>query len=676
MLPHEDHDTSKARTDCPRIDQATANSSDSEHEFKSSMGSTGGISCSSCSNEQLKQPKILHLLKNGLSNGFSRRKVILVAVLVFFCTSFLTVYVAHRGFRRTVQFWSQSLPCMAEYYWLQFHASCIFPLNETQWKQADEQFHRRTAPKAVKMAEKMGGIYVKVGQALSTMATGVIPEEYIDALRPLQDGITPRPYETIAAIIEESTGRKMDDMFQSFEPVPVGAATIAQAHRAVLKQQPTPIGEGENMESQEVIVKVQYPDVAELFDADLKNLELFGQLFLPARNRDLLRSIRKRHEQELDFRQEAENLRECAYNMQQHGLEPSRVRIPRVRNETGICNRNVLVMEYLHGIGLWAVVEQEQSRIARAMGKKDAEELRYMIAQRIKEHFEQGGGENLQLVKLSKFCNTLGPFAMFGLRSYAHLREQVTRGAHRIAALGRLMIGQNVPKKQQLGSEEKVHFDARQINLGKVLKTLIHVHGLQALHDGKFNSDPHQGNGIVMEDGRLGLLDYGMVGRLTVEGRENVARTVIALAENDREEVARIYLESGYDVRLKGELLTDPNILHRLASTHLDKIDLTPIVIRDGKNPEKGSNNGALPDVINIEKIHLKEIVDSLEVYCIPHWIIQIRRLGRLLMGVSAQAARPVSLAKEWEGIARQALSELKRKKIESERPIGTMTMC
>jgi predicted unusual protein kinase regulating ubiquinone biosynthesis (AarF/ABC1/UbiB family) len=78
----------------------------------------------------------------------------------------------------------------------------------------------------------MGGIYIKVGQVMSTIGQGLLPDEYVQALRLLQDGVTPWDYQQVSRIIQESTGKKMEDIFMSFEEKPIGSASIAQAYRA------------------------------------------------------------------------------------------------------------------------------------------------------------------------------------------------------------------------------------------------------------------------------------------------------------------------------------------------------------------------------------------------------------------------------------------------------------
>lgn len=585
------------------------------------------------------------LLRSCFGSGVSKKKaalMVLLALLAVSLTLFATLYVCHKGFRRTVNFWSRALPWIVEYHAIKLHSKFIARHEDAEWEAIRNRYHLQAAPRVVRMVQAMGGIYVKIGQAASTMGSGILPEEYVQALRPLQDGVPPRDYDTIARIIEQSTGRKMEDMFEEFEPHPIGAATIGQAHRAVLKDQ----------RHEQVVVKVQYPEVAELFDADLNNLEWLRWLILPARSQDLLKNIRERHEREMDFRLEAQHLRDCSANMQRHGLEPALVRIPKVLNATGLCTENVLVMEYLKGVSLRDVMEEEQDRIARALGKKDGEELRFAIAKRIKEHFDQGGGggdnEGETQMKLlgggggkgAGLWSALGPFAIHGLRRYARIRDSVVRFASRIRQGGANSSTSIQPSK------------TRHINLSKVLKTMIHVHAVQVMMDGLYNCDPHPGNILVLEDGRVGLLDYGMVGRLTDEQRLRVAGTVYNLAHNNPQEIAKLYLEDGYHITYDGNKVEDPQVLYRISSTHFNKLDLTPVTVSDG-SAFKHDGSG---------KVGLIELFEKMDVIYIPDWIIQARRVGRLMMGVAAQAARPVSLAKEWEPVAKRALREMKQR--------------
>jgi aarF domain-containing kinase len=152
-------------------------------------------------------------------------------------------YASSPGFRRSVRFWSTVSPFFVEYGAIKARA---------RWEGVDPAddiaaFHQRSASKAVAIILQLGGIYVKVGQFASTMGAGILEDTYVQALRPLQDGVPPRSIDEVRSIIEASVGRTMDELFLSFDAVPVGAASIAQAHRATL------------LDGREVIVKVSPP---------------------------------------------------------------------------------------------------------------------------------------------------------------------------------------------------------------------------------------------------------------------------------------------------------------------------------------------------------------------------------------------------------------------------------
>jgi len=133
-----------------------------------------------------------------------------------------------------------------------------------------------------------------------------LDEEYFKVLRPLQDGLPARDFAQISKIIEQLTVAKMNNVFSFFEEVPVGAASIAQAHRAVLRKRNN---EEMDVDNEEVIVKIQYPEVADFFRKDFNNIELATKLMFPE-NLEIVKSLRKRHKNELDFRIEADNLQE------------------------------------------------------------------------------------------------------------------------------------------------------------------------------------------------------------------------------------------------------------------------------------------------------------------------------------------------------------------------------
>jgi predicted unusual protein kinase regulating ubiquinone biosynthesis (AarF/ABC1/UbiB family) len=150
------------------------------------------------------------------------------------------------------------------------------------------------------------GLYIKVGQLISIM-TNFLPSEFRDQLEGLQDQVPPRPYEDIERRFrEEFGGRSPDELFHSFDRRPIASASIGQVHLAKL--------EG----GQRVAVKVQYPDIEEIVQRDLRTLRRIFRIvqnFVPYQGlEDVYREIRAMLQSELDFRAEADNLERIARN--------------------------------------------------------------------------------------------------------------------------------------------------------------------------------------------------------------------------------------------------------------------------------------------------------------------------------------------------------------------------
>jgi ubiquinone biosynthesis protein len=104
--------------------------------------------------------------------------------------------------------------------------------------------------------EELGVTFIKFGQILSTRHD-LVPEEYIKELALLQDMVAPFGYDDVKKIVEKEFGKKIEDVFLSFDPEPIAAASIGQVHRAKL------------LEGDEVAVKVMRPDVERLVEIDL-----------------------------------------------------------------------------------------------------------------------------------------------------------------------------------------------------------------------------------------------------------------------------------------------------------------------------------------------------------------------------------------------------------------------
>ena len=87
------------------------------------------------------------------------------------------------------------------------------------------------------------------------------------------------------------------------------------------------------------------------------------------------------------------------------------------------------------------------------------------------------------------------------------------------------------------------------INAPKLIDMLFDVHGHQLLHDGFFNGDPHPGNILLLDDGRIGLIDWGQVKRIGKDERIKIARLLIALADRDQQLTSQYWAECGFVTR-------------------------------------------------------------------------------------------------------------------------------
>ena len=154
--------------------------------------------------------------------------------------------------------------------------------------------------------EDLGPTWVKIGQIMSSRAD-VLPENYCKELEKLRQNVRPLEAEVVRKVIEDETGKKIDELFSEFQDEPLGSASIGQAHYGVLK------------DGTKVVVKVQRPKIAELMRKDFALLkELAGKNKKKAQDADdnqlvdmvaVIEELEKVTNEELDFRIEAQNTR-------------------------------------------------------------------------------------------------------------------------------------------------------------------------------------------------------------------------------------------------------------------------------------------------------------------------------------------------------------------------------
>ncbi|MGE3074805.1 MAG: ABC1 kinase family protein [Dehalococcoidia bacterium] len=197
--------------------------------------------------------------------------------------------------------------------------------------------HEKSAKRMYDLAVKLKGLYIKQGQFIGTRSD-VFPRPYTNWLGKLQDQVPPRPFETIKKTIEHEFGKPLDELFATFEPESLAAASLAQVHRATLP------------DGRDVVVKVQYPEVAGLVKLDIRNLRtIVGLVARRQPNFDyraIVNEVASQIPLELDFVREAEMTRRVGANL--CGL-PGIV-VPEVIDE--YVRPRVLVTRFVDGVRL------------------------------------------------------------------------------------------------------------------------------------------------------------------------------------------------------------------------------------------------------------------------------------------------------------------------------------
>jgi ubiquinone biosynthesis protein len=215
---------------------------------------------------------------------------------------------------------------------------------------------RSTAARFRELLAELGPTFTKLGQLLSTRRD-VLPAAWIKELEALQDDCPPLPLADVRAAIERGLGEPIETLFAELDPAPLASASIAQVHRA------------RTHDGQQVVVKVQRPDIRSRIDADLALLKYLAVLleavieetgvYTPTA---VIEEFDRTIHEELDFENEARNAR--AMRAANEGRE--QVVIPRVHDT--LSTSQVLTLDYIEGTRLNDVTPEggfDQERIAR-----------------------------------------------------------------------------------------------------------------------------------------------------------------------------------------------------------------------------------------------------------------------------------------------------------------------
>lgn len=231
--------------------------------------------------------------------------------------------------------------------------------SDTRRERASRQ-QLKSAESLVKVLGGMRGAAMKVGQTLSAVDLGLVPEEirpqFQEILAVLQQDAKPVSFKAIRKVIEDDLGEKLNRVFADFDEQPIAAASIGQVHQAELD------------DGRRVAVKVQYPGIAEAIHADMQNLRLALKLLsVIAPGIDtgpIAQEIRERIMQELDYELEAANHHAMARVYRGHPF----IEVPDVVSD--LCRERVLVSELVQGARFAQVRElpaQERNRLGEIL---------------------------------------------------------------------------------------------------------------------------------------------------------------------------------------------------------------------------------------------------------------------------------------------------------------------
>jgi predicted unusual protein kinase regulating ubiquinone biosynthesis (AarF/ABC1/UbiB family) len=297
-----------------------------------------------------------------------------------------------------------------------------------------ERRHIDAAEQIVEALGHMKGAAMKLGQVMSFLDVGLVPEDYRDEfqrkLGRLRDAAPTVSFKDMRKVIEQELDERLSDVFEEFEEEPIAAASIGQVYRAKLH------------DGRAVAVKVQYPGVAAAVRADMQNLGLILRLLkriAPGMDPQAIgKEIRDRIEEELDYELEASNQRTMARIFRGHPF----IVVPDVI--TSLSRERVMVSEYVHGIG-----------------------------------FEE-------------------------LKTY--------------------------PQDQR-------------DRIGEILFRFYF--GCLYRHH-QFSGDPHPGNSMLLEDGRMAFLDFGLFKRMPPGAVELEIKVARAIVEGDVDTIMRLGAETGF----------------------------------------------------------------------------------------------------------------------------------
>ncbi|PSJ79681.1 ABC1 kinase family protein [Neisseria iguanae] len=208
--------------------------------------------------------------------------------------------------------------------------------HQSDRKKADPDSHYLSTPRRFRMAfEELGPTFIKLGQVLSTRVD-IFGAEWIEEFERLQSNVAPIPVNNIHKLIESQLGRPVREIFKSIRPHPIGSASIAQVHQAVL------------LNGETVAVKIKRPDIDPVIQADLRILNHIASLIeseIPEMRRyqpvQMVQYFARSLAKETDLSVELRYMQRFGKTFEHH----ESVHVPKVYPE--LSNRLILVQEHI-----------------------------------------------------------------------------------------------------------------------------------------------------------------------------------------------------------------------------------------------------------------------------------------------------------------------------------------
>ncbi|KAL9186640.1 hypothetical protein ACHAXT_005878 [Thalassiosira profunda] len=522
------------------------------------------------------------------------------------------------GLWRTVSFYSLAIPKYIEY---RLHMLMDSP--DEVW----DRLHEDTSKAGLDKIMELQGFYVKSGQMCAANIGNAFPPIWQDTMAPLQDECPSRPFAVVKQIVESEFGKSLNEIFATFEETPIGAASIGQVHRATLK------------DGSKVVVKIMYPGVEDVFRGDVRTIKMFAQVAQPVHVPPLI-EIEKQFMTEFDYEKEAEQLDKVRRNMEAANIAGDASKLCAIpKPHLDLCTKRVLVMNELKGNKL---VDELKRDMKRQMARVDKSLDKFGDEKEMEQSFakEFQLGEN-------------GPTAA-EYDAFIRLLDAKRRASNAYAALYNLSVGwlPGVKRREYEGKS------SLPINHAKLIDELLHIHGHQVCRlpvqqipeqvtaidssaltlDHHRVSDPHPGNVMLLgvEEGRpqLGLIDYGQVKVLTKEERLLFCKMIVALANDDKDQICDLLKEAGY----RSEKM-DKDIMYKFARVAYDE------------------DNAELTEGQHIQ-LYMEHLHDEDPVEHLPQQYIMASRVSILLRGLGHAVHQSRSVAKAWKPIAEVALAE------------------